>query len=180
MNLAIKGLVRAFTIFQSLLEMAAGALLVLMTVIVFVEVVLRYVFSTGLYWSNEIALLCMVWYGFLSIAFGIITRQHIIIEAFTVFLPKRILQCIDSVQYLAIAAYGVFVVVMAKDLCGFAARQSLPATKWPYSVVYASLVLSGALFALYGVLVAFGLYDKYLALRDAASGRNPSGDDGHA
>lgn len=157
----MKQLVKGFTLFQWVIEKFSNLLLIFMTVIVFLQVVLRYFFNTGIPWVEEIALLCVVWYGFISMAFGLLCKEHIYIEAFTHWLPQPVRRWIDRINYVLIAGFGLFLAYNGLELCRFAARQTLPATKWPYSIVYASLPFAGTLFAVYCVLVVAGAVEKH-------------------
>ena len=46
-------------------EVLAGAFIVVTTVLVLVNVFLRYFMNTGLYWSEEVVTSCFVWSVFL-------------------------------------------------------------------------------------------------------------------
>lgn len=51
-------------------ETAIGILLVAMTLLVFVEVVLRFVFNTGLFWAQEVTLYMSAWLVLIGASWG--------------------------------------------------------------------------------------------------------------
>lgn len=172
----MKKLVKAFALFQWTVEKFSNFLLVFMTIIVFLQVILRYFFDSGIPWVEEIALLCVVWYGFISMAFGLLCKEHIYIEAFTHWLPQPVRRWIDRINYLLIAGFGLFLAYYGLELCRYATRQTLPATKWPYTIVYASLPFAGILFAVYCILVATGAVEKYPQFKCREDSGNTSAD----
>lgn len=64
--------------------------LVAIAALIFLEVVLRYVFDTGLSWIPEIAGFCMVWMVYMGAALGVRERFHIRIFVGVMLLPGRL------------------------------------------------------------------------------------------
>jgi TRAP-type C4-dicarboxylate transport system permease small subunit len=58
-------------------EIIVGIFVVVMTVLVFYQVVMRYVFSAPTSWSDEIAVYCMLWSVYLSTSWAVRERAHI-------------------------------------------------------------------------------------------------------
>lgn len=58
-------------------------------VIIVLEVILRYVFDTGLAWAPEVAGFCMVWMVYMGAALGVKERFHIRIFVGVMALPRR-------------------------------------------------------------------------------------------
>ena len=52
-------------------EVITGVCVVIMTVLVFLQVVMRYVFSAPMSWSDEIAVYAMLWSVYLSTAWAV-------------------------------------------------------------------------------------------------------------
>ena len=72
-------------IFFSVLIRVAQILLVIMVALVFTNVVLRYVFNSGIYWSEEASLVIVIWFTFIAFALGVKEDLHISIN----ILPKK-------------------------------------------------------------------------------------------
>lgn len=72
-----------------LLVPVLGALLAFITVGVFVQVVLRYVFSTNFLWGEELALLSFIWSIFIGAAVGVRRGIHLSFELFPLYFKGR-------------------------------------------------------------------------------------------
>ena len=71
-------------------EVLAGTGVVLMTIMVFFQVVMRYVFSLPTSWSDEIAQYCMLWSVYLSVSWAVRERAHIRVMNFLNLFPFAI------------------------------------------------------------------------------------------
>jgi len=76
------------TLIHILLINLSMIMIVAMLLLVFANVVLRYVFNSGIYWSEEVALLLMVWTAFIAMAIGVEKSMHISISIFYNKFPK--------------------------------------------------------------------------------------------
>lgn len=137
----------------SVLEYAAIIVLIAMVLIVFTQVILRYFFSVGIRWAEEVTNLCMAWFGFIGIAIDVIEKRHISIEAATNKLPPKALDWLIRFGYLLIAAFGVTMVIGGFQIMSATSYATLPSTKWPASVSYLVLVVGGVLIVLNAILV---------------------------
>lgn len=84
--------------------------LILMTLVVFIQVVLRYVFDAGIPWAEELARYLMVWAGFLGGSLATRERRHISIDIVPRLLPEQ-----SAVQTLAVR----FTYLIAAGFCFF-------------------------------------------------------------
>jgi TRAP-type C4-dicarboxylate transport system permease small subunit len=122
-----------------ILERICAGLFVFMTIILFVQVVLRYVFSESLFWAEEAARFSMIWLVFVGsiIAAGI--GAHTRIGFFVDLLPAGLRRHVEATVTLmcafaagVIAWHGITVVrvaMMAKS----------PALRLPLGYVYGSV-----------------------------------------
>ena len=156
-----KTFLRCFVIVEKAILGISYALLSFMTLTTFVQVILRYFFNSGFRWVEEVCTLCIVWYGFISIAFGIINKEHISITAATRWLPKKVRKYWDRFNYLLVGAYGLFMVIYGSQITQLVVKQTLPATKWSYSIVYASIPFGGALLVIFSLMVATGFVVRH-------------------
>ena len=62
---------------DNILSSIAMIFLVTMIVIVSTTVFTRYVFNFTLRWSDEVALLMMIWFGFIGMALGVKENIHL-------------------------------------------------------------------------------------------------------
>ncbi|MCJ7592297.1 MAG: TRAP transporter small permease [Woeseiaceae bacterium] len=130
-------------------EWLMAALLAFMTVLTFVQVVLRYVFNSGWVWSLEATTYSFAALVLVGMSYGVRTRTHIAIDLFIRKLPtvgRRYIDLIAVVACLAYALlmlYGSAVLVDRMLTLGNDARD-IPVPKW---LLTATMPLGFALLA---------------------------------
>lgn len=85
--------------FHSLEETVIAFILGVMTLITFVNVVLRYVFNNSLIWGLEVTLILFAWLVLLGISYGFKVTSHLGVDAVINLLPhrgKRVLALISA------------------------------------------------------------------------------------
>lgn len=144
---AFRGLFKA-------LEWFAMICMVVLTVVVFCDVVLRYIFKQGFSWTQEIATLMLVWFSLIGMAIGVLEKIHISIEMFTSHLPEKVISIIESIDHVLIAVFGGVMLYYGIVIMQMTKSSTLPATKMPSAVLYVILPISGLLILLNALLVA--------------------------
>ena len=150
----MKHIRKGFLALFKTLEAFAMVCMVILTVIVFVDVVMRYIFKQGFSWSQEVATLMMVWFSLIGMAIGVLEKIHISIELFTSKLPAKALGVLESINHLLIAGFGGYMVYYGLRIMNVTKMSTLPATKLPSAVLYSILPVAGVLVLLNGILVA--------------------------
>lgn len=82
-----------------------SALLVSITLLVFFEVILRFVFNTGIHWAQEATLLLSAWMILLGASWAVREKAHIAVDALTSRLEEKTAK---KVLFLAIALCLVY------------------------------------------------------------------------
>ena len=136
------------------LEWFAIICMVVLTIIVFMDVILRYIFKQGFSWTQEVATLMLVWFSLIGMAIGVLERIHISIEMFTAKLPEKAIQVLECIYHILIAVFGGTMVYYGLLIMNMTKLSTLPATKMPSSVLYVILPLSGLLVLINAFLVA--------------------------
>ena len=152
------------------LEWFAMICMVILTVIVFTDVVLRYIFKQGFSWTQEVATLMLVWFSLIGMAIGVLERIHISIEMFTAKLPEKAIQVLECIDHILIAVFGGAMVYYGLLIMNMTKLSTLPATKMPSSVLYVILPLSGLLVLINAILVAAN-QDKKIFAEGADAGK---------
>ncbi|ALI54670.1 TRAP transporter small permease [Celeribacter marinus] len=75
--------------FDGLEENVISLILGAMTLITFVNVVMRYVYNTSLIWGLEVVLILFAWLVLLGISYGFKKTSHLGVDAVTNMLPTR-------------------------------------------------------------------------------------------
>ncbi len=89
-------------------EFFAGICVLVMTVLVFYQVVMRYVFSQPTSWSDEIAVYAMVWSVYLSTSWAVRERAHIRVMNFINLFPKTIARALTALSDLIWFLFAIF------------------------------------------------------------------------
>jgi TRAP-type transport system small permease protein len=87
-RIVLKTLNRIGLILEKLIIYAVLLLMAVLILLVFMQVVLRYAFSSGMVWVEELDRYIFVWLMFLGITMGIYKQKHIAITAITDRLKK--------------------------------------------------------------------------------------------
>lgn len=133
------------SIFEHLGMLFLGA----MTVIITYQVICRYFFDRTPSWSEEVALLLMVWMGFIGLALGVIKGVHISIEFFVSVLPTKLQKVIHVVDQLLVGLFGLTLLIYGYQLVQRTMSSKLPATGWPAATLYGLVPFSGFLIILF-------------------------------
>lgn len=130
-----------------------------MTIIVFLQVILRAFFKTNIPWGEEVVLLVMVWMTFAAMSIGLKEEVHIRIEFFMARFPQNIRKLVVMFNNLVLLAVNAAMIYYGIALIQFTSISRLPVTKLPSSAVFYMIPLSAALscLALAGKLA--GLYE---------------------
>lgn len=122
----------------------AQVLLVAMVLLIGTNVFMRYVLNSGIFWSEEIALVMSVWFIFIALPMGVRKRLHISIHLFRNPAPwlERSLTFLGSAVALVV---GYVLLRYGWILIEFTSRSIMPATQLPSSVLYAVLPVSAVL-----------------------------------
>ncbi|EHL70791.1 TRAP transporter small permease [Cloacibacillus evryensis] len=134
------------------IEWAGMIALVTMTLIVNFTVVTRYFLSYTPGWSESGALLCMVWFGFLSMALGVRDRQHISITILDHLISKEALNKLDYFQETAIFLFGVFLIKEGFVLCEIGRLNNLPGLGLSSAFQYAAVPCGGFALCVYSAV----------------------------
>jgi len=134
---------------SALAEHVSMTMIVVMTLVVCFTVLTRYGFSYTPSWGEETALLCMVWFGFLSTALGVRDDGHIGVTILDSMLQKKTLRYLDFFKWLAVFCYGVFMLVEGWTLTKIGLRNNFPGLGISSAWLYGVVPLSGAAIMVY-------------------------------
>ncbi len=91
-------------------EIVISTLLASMTLLVFIEVVMRYVFNMGLMWAEELTLYLSAWMVLFGVSYGIKVGSHIGVDAAIKLLPSSLRRIISGLAVIACLGYcGLFI-----------------------------------------------------------------------
>lgn len=110
-------------------------LLVLTTLLVFVDVVMRFGFNTGFMWSQELTLHMSAWFVLFGASYGLKVGSHIGMDAFVKLFSRggrRLLTGIASILaivYCSLILYGSWIYLKKMKMIGIT-LEDLPIPTW--------------------------------------------------
>ena len=145
---------------NNLEEIIICLLLAAMTLLVFVEVVLRFGFGIGLMWSQELTLHLSAWMVLFGASYGIKVGSHIGVDALVRILPAPVRRIVSMVAVVACLCYcglftsGAWVYLSKMHKIGIE-LDDMPIQKW---VAHSILLIGMLLMAIRLLVLLWGLF----------------------
>lgn len=79
--------------------------LALMSLLILIQVVMRYVFESSLSWSEEVVRWLFVWFIWVGISYGFQLRRHVSVTVLVAFLPQKVQRALALFVYLAMIVF---------------------------------------------------------------------------
>lgn len=96
------------------LEMTICVILMsVMTITIFIQVIMRYVFNNSLSWSEELARYLFIWLIYIGISFGCKLMKHLKIDACLKLYPKKTRKFVVLIGDFCFLAFAVYVTITA-------------------------------------------------------------------
>jgi len=134
-------------IINSLEESIIALLLASMTLLVFVEVVLRFGFGQGMMWAQELTLHISAWMVLFGVSYGIKVGSHIGVDALVKILPPAVRRVVSGIAVVACLTYcglfakGAWVYLMKMYKIGIE-LEDMPIPKWiAHSILLIGMIL---------------------------------------
>lgn len=164
---AISPLGRALEAIEDwLLLPVLGGLLAFITIGVFAQVVLRYVFSTNFLWGEEMALFAFIWSIFIGAAVGVRRYIHLSFELFPLYFKGRSAAAHSLLVNLIILAVSVLQVTEGWNFADLNASRLSPAIGF-------NLFVPTLIIPISGVFMVLAALDRIAAdLSKIATGRD--------
>ncbi|RME33106.1 MAG: TRAP transporter small permease [Deltaproteobacteria bacterium] len=128
-------------------EAIISILLAAMTLLVFVEVVLRFGFGTGIMWAQEATLHISAWMVLFGASYGIKIGSHIGVDALVKILPSWLRRFVSAIAvcgclvYTGLFTYGGWIYLKKMHLIGIE-LEDMPIPKWiAHSIIVIGMVL---------------------------------------
>ncbi|PLY16907.1 MAG: TRAP transporter small permease [Sedimenticola sp.] len=131
-------------------ESILAFLLVAMTLLVFVEVVMRFGFGAGYLWVQELTLHTSAWFVLFGASYGLKVGAHIGVDAFVKLLPPllrrsaSVLAVVGSLIYCGLFIYGSWIYLSKMKKIGIE-LEDIPIPAW---IAHSILVIGFGLLVL--------------------------------
>jgi TRAP-type C4-dicarboxylate transport system permease small subunit len=125
--------------------------LALMVIVISWQVFSRFLLNRTPFWSEEVALLLMIYFGFFGAVAAYRERLHIGIKVILESMPDTMHGGFLFVLDVVIGAFAVFMIVWGSQLVGAMMKQTLPALSIKVGYSYLPIPVSGFVLLLFVV-----------------------------
>jgi len=153
----MRKMLRLYTKFEERLLIAS---LVFTVVLIFIQVIMRYVFNNSLSWSEELARYIFIWQIWLGTGVGIRLKEQIRVEIFSKKLSPSGAKWLNALALTILLLFCIFLVINGYHLVMMIAGRNALSTalKIPLSYIYLSLPFSSAITSIYIIDQLFELF----------------------
>lgn len=130
---------------------SAVAGLLVIVAIVFTQVFGRYVLNSSPTWTENLALVLVLYVTLIGAAVGVRDAGHIGMESLLVLVPDKIRNRIELLIHALVVCFGAAMIYNGLLLGGSVLGYKIPNLGLPESIRYVPLVLSGVLVILFSV-----------------------------
>lgn len=124
-------------------------LMLAMVVIIFSQVIARYVLSNSLSWSEELGRYIFVWMTFIGSAIAVRNKLHVSLDMFISCLPRPIQKLCLIVSYVSMMVFTGVVIYGGYKFVLKGSNQISAAMQLPMHYVYLVLPIGGGLIFFY-------------------------------
>ena len=136
----------------------AAFLLAAMTIIVFLQVLFRYVLNAPLDWSEELGSFAFVWMALLGASIGLKRNEHPRLDLIVNLFPPKTQKTIVGFYNLAILFLLAVLFIYGARLTATMKSQLTAALEYSVSFVYAVLPISAAIMFIHLAIQTVGLF----------------------
>jgi TRAP-type C4-dicarboxylate transport system permease small subunit len=134
------------------------AMMVVMTTLVFMNVVCRYILNFSIIWAEEVSQYLMVWVAFLAAGLALREGRHVAIEMLQDRLPSRARRMMRHLVAVLLILFMGILIVLGFQFAHFAWDQETPVLNIPLGIVYLAVPIGALLLMIH----LFFLYRAYI------------------
>ena len=142
------------------MKFMSGFLLAAMTIVVFLQVLFRYVFNAPLDWSEEMASFAFVWMALLGASVGLRYNEHPRLDIIYNLMPAWGQKLSDLLINFSILFMLIMMMIFGWQLTIAMRMQSTAALGYSVSYVYVVLPLSATIMAVHVLVTCVRLLQK--------------------
>jgi TRAP-type C4-dicarboxylate transport system permease small subunit len=132
----------------SCIEWGLFALFVMLVLLTFTQVVLRYIFNSSLFWGDEVIFFLFTWLIFLSAAIGLVRGSHFSVDLVIQLFPERLEKCCRAFVQLSVGAILIFFCTVGLLFAAQAWPQESDILRLPMTWMYLALPIGAVLMLL--------------------------------
>ncbi len=146
---------RASDMVHLVTKTALVIILSVMALVVFLQVIFRYVLNLPLFWTEEFARYCLVWASLLGAAVAMKRGQHLAVTFCMDRLPPGARQVFSVVARLSVILILAVILLGGTQLVLVTRTQISPALRVPMSLPYLAVPVGAAIMLFHAVVSLF-------------------------
>jgi TRAP-type C4-dicarboxylate transport system permease small subunit len=115
-----------------------------MALLVFVNVVTRYLFNHSIIWVEELTQFQMIWVAYLGAGLALREGRHVAVDTLQDWLPALPRKLLRTAIAVAVAVFLAVLVVLGLQIAAFTWNQETPVMGLPTGVPYLAVPLGAA------------------------------------
>lgn len=137
---------------EKMITTVTAIMVLLLTLLISWQVFSRYVLNTGQFWAEELAVISMMWIGFLGAAGALWTDSHIGLHLFVERLPESLKVWVGFLRNLIITIFSLILFYNGIILVNKTMSGTLSALGIPIGYSYMIVPISALLLALFSII----------------------------
>lgn len=125
--------------------------MILMFLLVFLNVVTRYIFKFSLNWAEEISRYCMIWCAYLGMGLAMRENRHVAIEMLQDRVPAPVRRALRALNGVVLIAFMIALTALGVRYSVFAWDHETAALQWSLGLMYLTVPIGALMFILYMV-----------------------------
>lgn len=152
MNAILRPVRRVLDIVTNAKRYICAVMLIIMLLISFAQVVMRFIFSSPFSWSEEATLMLLVWFGYFCMSVDIYTDSHAALYFLYNKMPPVLKKCADLFRQGLLAWFFIQMVIYGMKITKLNLPKPQPATQISQGWLFAPLVVGGVSMAIYAAV----------------------------
>jgi len=139
---------------------AVIALMGSMAILVFVNVVSRYIFNHSIIWVEEVTQYEMIWVTYLGAGLALREGRHVALDSLQDLLPQSLRRMTRIIVWIGMFAFLIALTVLGFMMSAFTWEHETPVLNMRAGIPYLAIPIGALLFALHLVLIARDFIEK--------------------
>ena len=140
-------------VFVGMNRAAIGLMMAIMFVLVFANVVTRYLFGISIATSDEVSTFLMIWVTYLGAGLALREGRHAAIDLFQDMLPEKIRNTFRAILGILILAFFAALAYYGFRFAIFGWSQETAATQIPKGIPYLAIPVGAVLFGIHLIIM---------------------------
>lgn len=128
------------------------ALMATMALLVFVNVVSRYVFNYSIIWVEELTQYQMIWIAYLGAGLALREGRHVAVDTLQDLLPAPLRRFVRLAIWFAIVVFLAALTILGLQIAAFTWNQETPVMNIPTGIPYLGIPIGAAVFLMHALL----------------------------